>query len=191
MPTGYAKNGINIGQFTKGFIPWNKGKEFTEEHRKNLSLAHLGNEGYWLGKKRPEETIKKMIENRPKGLKCHITPHTEETKKRMSLVKIGKPLFRTEEGKKSFKEKVSGEKNWQWKGENVSYRSLHKWIERLLGKPHECENCGIKTLNHRQYHWSNISGLYKRIITDWRRLCVKCHKAVDKDRVKSELQFQY
>jgi len=30
------------------------GKKLTDEHRKNLSISHMGNEGYWKGKKRPE-----------------------------------------------------------------------------------------------------------------------------------------
>lgn len=67
-----------------------------------------------------------------------------------------------------------------WKGNNIGYRALHIWVENKLGKLRFCENCGNRDLKHRQYHWSNIDGHYKRIITDWRRLCVKCHKAYDK-----------
>lgn len=73
-----------------------------------------------------------------------------------------------------------GKKNPKWKGDKVSYRNLHRWVERILGKPRFCENCGNKSLNHRQYHWSNISKKYKRIISDWQRLCAKCHKLFDK-----------
>lgn len=62
-------------------------------------------------------------------------------------------------------------------GDKVQYRALHNWVERHLGKPHLCEECGEKDLSHRQYHWANVSGNYKRLTTDWRRLCVKCHKA--------------
>ena len=82
-----------------------------------------------------------------------------------------------------FKKGVShniGEYNSQWKGDKASYRALHSWVEVRLGKPHFCEECGNKKLSHRQYHWANVSGEYKRNIDDWRRLCVKCHKKFDK-----------
>ena len=82
-----------------------------------------------------------------------------------------------------FKEGVShgvGKDNPSWKGDKVGYRALHRWLEKKLGKPHFCEECGNKKLSHRQYHWANISGKYKRNIDDWRRLCVKCHKKFDK-----------
>lgn len=70
----------------------------------------------------------------------------------------------------------------RWKGDEVSYRSLHKWVEKHLGKPHFCEHCKKSDLKHRQYHWANISGEYIRNVNDWRRLCVKCHKAYDSTR---------
>lgn len=76
------------------------------------------------------------------------------------------------------------DKQVNWKGDNVGYRAIHIWVEKHLGKPRICEDCGDTSLKHRQYHWANISRNYKRLITDWRRLCVKCHKAYD--RVKSE-----
>lgn len=75
-----------------------------------------------------------------------------------------------------------GEKMFNWKGEKVSYVGLHQWVARELGKPRCCEDCGNKNLNHRQYHWANISGLYKRELSDWRRLCVKCHSVYDRQQ---------
>ena len=37
-----------------------KGMKFNDEHRKNLSLSHIGKLGYWLGKKRSPEDIAKF-----------------------------------------------------------------------------------------------------------------------------------
>ena len=68
-----------------------------------------------------------------------------------------------------------------WKSK-VTYSAIHKWVVVRLGKPHCCDNCLRIDLRHRQYHWANISGNYKRIITDWQRLCIKCHKKFDKAR---------
>lgn len=67
-----------------------------------------------------------------------------------------------------------------WKGDKVSYRGLHQWVERKLGKPKKCEHCKNTKLKHRQYNWANKSRNYKRLINDWIRLCMKCHKAYDK-----------
>lgn len=75
-----------------------------------------------------------------------------------------------------------GESHYAWKGDKVGYRALHSWIERKLGKPNFCEDCRNGKLNSRRYNWANISGKYLRNINDWRRLCVKCHKAFDKKR---------
>lgn len=72
----------------------------------------------------------------------------------------------------------------RWKGDSVGYRTLHKWVEKHLGKPHLCQECGDVSLSHRHYHWANVSGDYLRITSDWRRLCAKCHKAFD-GRAKS------
>lgn len=74
-------------------------------------------------------------------------------------------------------------KHPRWKGDEVGYRTLHKWVQKHLGKPHFCEICKNFKLNHRQYHWANISGEYERNVKDWKRLCVKCHKAYDKYNV--------
>jgi len=75
------------------------------------------------------------------------------------------------------------EKSVRWRGDKVSYRGLHNWVERQLGKPRFCEECGSKGLRHRQYHWANVSGGCGGLVTGWRRLCVKCHRAVDTSRV--------
>ena len=64
----------------------------------------------------------------------------------------------------------------------VKYRRLHNWVARYLGKANHCEKCGLNKLppNKKIYfHWSNISKKYKRELTDWKQLCVKCHKAFD------------
>jgi len=88
------------------------------------------------------------------------TKHSKETKAKMSLAR-------------------SGENNPRW-SDNISYRGIHHWISRCLGKPKKCVNCKNTELSHRQYHWANISGKYKREISDWQRMCASCHKYFDK-----------
>ena len=79
---------------------------------------------------------------------------------------------------------MSGDKNPMWAGEHATMVAQHNWIKRQLGKPQHCELCG--TTEKRMYHWSNISGEYKRDIKDYQRLCVPCHKKYDIIRLKNK-----
>lgn len=110
--------------------------------------------------------------------------------------KIGKSNSISHLGKKlkeSTKKKISlnnarywlgkkrpGVEKWKsWKGPKVSYRGCHNWVKRKMGSPSKCEACGKDNLTGHKIHWANISGEYKRITSDWIRLCAKCHKAFD------------
>lgn len=81
----------------------------------------------------------------------------------------------------SQKGKTTGEKHYNWKGENANYRNIHEWITNKLGKPLTCQHCKRTAINTHGIHWANISGKYKRNdLSNWIRLCVKCHKKYDK-----------
>jgi hypothetical protein len=71
-----------------------------------------------------------------------------------------------------------------WKGDEVGYSGLHMWVRGKLGAhPKFCEFCGIMgKQNGRSWsiQWANKSGLYKRNISDWLHLCIKCHHSYDK-----------
>lgn len=68
-----------------------KGREFSTVHKKNLSEAHKGQEGYWGGKHRTEETRRK-ISDAHKGKKGNMfgKHHSEETKQKISESEKGK-----------------------------------------------------------------------------------------------------
>ena len=72
-------------------------------------------------------------------------------------------------------ERVLGEKNNKWKGNQVGYNGLHSWVKRILGKAERCVDCS--SINWVQ--WANISGNYKRDLTDWKQLCSVCHRRFD------------
>lgn len=74
-----------------------------------------------------------------------------------------------------------GKDHPRWIGQDVGYRGLHTWIERQLGKPNKCCECG-KIGYGREIHWANKSRTYKRELTDWIRLCAKCHAIYDGNR---------
>lgn len=65
-----------------------------------------------------------------------------------------------------------------WKGDDVSYVSLHTWVYRHRGKAVKCEFCG-KQGTGKQIHWANVSREYKRDLDDWMSLCQSCHFKYD------------
>jgi len=73
-----------------------------------------------------------------------------------------------------------GENHPNWKGDLAGYYALHSRIKRKLGKATKCRKCG----SERNVWWSNVSGLYLSILSDWEELCVSCHKLKDLDEVK-------
>ncbi len=103
-----------------------------------------------------------------KGFRAGITRYkmTEEIKRKISESRVGV---------------TSDENHPAWRGNKVLYRALHSWVERKLGKPNSCEHCKTNGLKGRQIHWANKSGEYKRLITDWIRLCASCHGVYDRN----------
>ena len=100
--------------------------------------------------------------------------YSAETRKRMSDAKKGKKL--TKETKEKLRLAHKGEINYLWKGENAGYYALHAWVSRWLGKANHCSNDPTHKAKDNRFHWANISGEYKRDLTDWKQLCPSCHK---------------
>lgn len=76
---------------------------------------------------------------------------------------------------------LKGSNNPSWKGDKVGYHGLHKWVQSVLGKPCQCEFCGTEGLTKQKIHWANKSGDYKRVKSDWLRLCAGCHLKYDRN----------
>ena len=70
-----------------------------------------------------------------------------------------------------------GPESPSWKGDAVGYGALHAWVKKMLGAPMQCSRCG--TTERKWYDWANVSGEYKRDISDWVRLCRSCHRKQD------------
>lgn len=67
--------------------------------------------------------------------------------------------------------------------EKPSYSAIHHWVKYHLGRPGKCENCQATGL--LRFEWANLSGEYKRDLTDWASLCVQCHRLIDDTGRKS------
>lgn len=73
--------------------------------------------------------------------------------------------------------RITGKSNKLWKGSKASYSALHKWVNGRLGSPKKCKKCGMK--NKKKYEWANIDHKYRRVLSDYIRLCTKCHREFD------------
>lgn len=73
-----------------------------------------------------------------------------------------------------------GEESPNWLGDGAGYSALHMWIRKVRGTPRRCEECG--TIKAKQYEWANLSGEYRRDPNDWKRMCVLCHRRMDRAR---------
>ena len=62
----------------------------------------------------------------------------------------------------------------------TQYRALHFWVQKRLGKAFFCSNDS----NHKSivYDWANLSGEYKKDISDFKSLCRSCHRKMDKSK---------
>lgn len=75
-----------------------------------------------------------------------------------------------------------GAESHNWKGDNVSYAAKHMWILNRYGKADHCDN----DLSHPgRFEWANISGKYKREVSDYRQLCSSCHRKMDVYKAKT------
>lgn len=78
-----------------------------------------------------------------------------------------------------------GENNPMYKGEGeggAGYDAIHSWVRRRKPKPEVCERCKQVP----PVDLANISGLYKREVSDYEYLCRKCH--MDSDGRNSQLR---
>jgi D-sedoheptulose 7-phosphate isomerase len=100
----------------------------------------------------------------------NYSPETQFKKGKPSPRKgIGKPGWTN---RTSFKPRES-----LWETNVREYQQIHAWVKRTLGQPNFCEIC--KSEKEKVYHWANKSRKYQRDISDWVRLCHKCHKKYD------------
>ena len=82
--------------------------------------------------------------------------------------------------------KMLGSLTWNWKGDDIAYRGVHKWVARHKERTGVCQHCGRRpkpTPGGRKKNvtsFANISGEYRRDLDDYIELCEICHKSFDR-----------
>jgi hypothetical protein len=70
---------------------------------------------------------------------------------------------------------LTDKNNGQWKGNKVGYGAIHDYIKRRFPRPTHCSKC----IKIGKVDLANVSGKYKRDLSDWKWLCRSCHMRSD------------
>lgn len=162
----------------------------SEGSKQKLSESQRGINNSFYGRQHSEETKKKMSDSHKgcipwnTGIKTGLIGsmlgkhHTEETKRKYSETRKGKVNL--------------GDKNGQWKGDNVGYIQLHDWVKQHWPEsiPEYCQICNKVPW----YDLANITGVYNREFENWQFQCRSCHMKFDystgvRSREERELSF--
>jgi hypothetical protein len=73
------------------------------------------------------------------------------------------------------------DRNPNWKGDQVSYKGIHRWVENNFGKAKDfiCALCH-GTSGSTKMNWMNLDHKYTRNKEKWIPACKKCHSQYDK-----------
>lgn len=151
-----------------------KGKKLSQEHRKNLSLAHVGNKSA-LGHKLSEE-VKRLIGEQHCGNKYRLgKKHSEETKKLISkALKTSSKVLRGE-NHPNWNEGSSRGYKWESYKNNRDYRI---WREAIYKRDdYTCQSCkqrGGHLAPHHIKSWTKYPTL-RFEVNNGITLCESCH----------------
>lgn len=98
---------------------------------------------------------------------------------------VGMPALGTLESTENRRRarKATGAEHGNWKGDEVGYGALHKWLERHKTRTGTCTRCGARPQPRKRYvatEWANVSGEYRRDLDDYVELCSSCHIRTDR-----------
>lgn len=151
---------MNLSEYWKG----KKRPQISDEHRKKLSASHIGQVAWNKGKKMNDEFCKKI-----------------------SVRQLGRKQIRSDAGKKSFSEKMSGENHPRWVkdrtkrlerlrlGASENWKNWRKAVFERDG--YKCLDCGTGGYLE-PHHIIPLKQTLSRAfdVTNGISLCRPCHK---------------
>jgi len=179
----------------KGFVPWNKGKYLSEDHKEKIRIACSGSKNGFFNKHHTPEAIEII---REKHKRENLSPETIE---RMKIANSGRK--HTTEWKKWNSERMSGSGNPMYgtispmkgrKGKDhpsyIDGRSVYPYCEKFNSilreqvrsrDSHTCQLCGkTQEQNKRRLHVHHIHYDKQYCYPDLICLCTSCNSKVNK-----------
>jgi hypothetical protein len=163
---------------------------YSEEHKRKIGLAQLGEKNHRYGKKASEEYRQKLRLARANRV------FTEETKLKISLSNKGHIV--TEETRKKIakanKGKISGEKHPCWKGgitpKNKKIRhspEFEEWRKKVFERDNwTCRDCGKRGNGELHAHHIKSFAKYPELrfeVDNGLTLCEDCHRETFKKKL--------
>jgi hypothetical protein len=181
----------NSGSFTKGQIPWMKGKHHSEESKKKLSDGRKGKLHWGFGKHFSEERKRKISEalkGKPKSLKV-----------RQAVAEANRRRILTDEQRKKMSELRKGSKSNFWKGGKTALVARLKnsvewklWREAVYKRDNfTCQYCfrhgGDLEPHHIKKLSKNLEIAFE--LSNGITLCTLCHRKTFNREEEFELIF--
>lgn len=124
-----------------------------------------------------KDYVKKKVNFKQIGIILNRSEGCVSTKsKRLGLKKKYTIATYSIERREASRNRMLKENNPVWKGDNVTFKSLHQWVRDNKPWTGICNNCNKKS---KKLDAANISGKYLRDINDYKWLCRKCHMKED------------
>jgi len=108
--------------------------------------------------------------------------HSKESKRKMSESHKGKKF--SENHRENLSKALSNENNPNWKGDDIKYMGLHRWIALNKSKPDKCEICG----ESGKLELSNKTGKLIRDIDNFQWVHCSCHRKYD---IENNIEHEY
>lgn len=96
--------------------------------------------------------------------------------------------FNKKYGIKYLDENREGVNNSNWKGNNVSYSSVHKYVRKYNPPRYGKDTCFLCEEKTDNLQLANITGIYNRDFENYAYLCSKCHARLDKSNDWNEFR---
>jgi len=164
-----------------------KGRKFSDEHKKNLSISKSGKNHHFYGKKQSQEHIEKRVKH-IRGNKWLLGyKHTDEAKKNMGLSKIGHTV--SEETKRKIGLKSKGRKHTDETRKKMSIAKIGKTGEKsnAWGHGDGRTSTNLKIRTSKEYRLWRTAVFERDNYT-----CIWCSKRggkINADHIKSFSQF--
>jgi len=140
-----------------------RGKQLSEKTKKKMSkTAKAKGFGKWM-KGRSGKLSPRWKEDKPRCVKCNTYLKNYKYKhcsKHHSFLK--------------------GEGSTAWKGDNIGYHGIHRWMNKTFGKAKKCENLDCLYRPPKSFEWALLEGMkYERKRENFIQLCIGCHRKYD------------